>query len=363
MDDPKIVNRIYTGKKRDEKDPKPDQFESIEQSVNEASQINKKIKRALFVRRLSSILIGILSVITVYLFILNVYFPPIEEVPPLETAEKPSIDFVELGLLNPPLEQERSIRSVNFEEIDAEVVLSFDPETFQVYAEKDIDKEVQIASITKLMTTLIVLEEYDLKEALTAERSYEELGWILGIGEGDSILVEDLLVAMLISSYNDAAYLVAESYPDGGYDGFIRRMNSKASDLGMKNSKFENPIGFDHEDNYSTANDLRKLIIKFLMQDELLEITSKPAETVSITRQSGYVDEVVIYSTNKILEEDHSTKGLKTGYTQEAGLCFVGYFVADEGDDEVVTIVLNASDRFQETTDLLNEVRMSFQES
>lgn len=244
--------------------------------------------------------------------------------------------------------------------VPADVYLAFSPDTYQVFSSRDIDKQVPIASIAKLMSALIVLDKYDLDEMITVGELDPELEWTLGLEEGDEITVNEALYAMMLSSYNDSAIVVAQNFSDGGYDGFITEMNNRAQLYGMYDSSFSNPNGYDHSDSYSTAADLRKLVLKVLANDQLMEILNTPAAYIRIFKPSGSVVAKTIYSTNYFLGRDATNKGLKTGSTTEAGPSFVGYFV-DENDDKIVTILLNVDgNRFDETKELVNAARNNF---
>lgn len=228
---------------------------------------------------------------------------------------------------------------------------AFDPDTGQILFNKDIDTKRPIASITKLMSALVVLETYDLDEVITVSRENipEDLDWQLELVQGDKISVEDLLEAMIISSYNDAAYIIANAYPYGGYNGFISRMNEIAKSLRMYNTSFSNPAGLDSEYNYSTAKDLTNLVSAVLNKSKILELASKMGSTVSWSSENTEIQSKKIYSTNQLYSVNKYIQGLKTGNTNNAKQCFVGYFVYPNGK-RLITIVLGSEDRFTDTS-------------
>jgi len=241
----------------------------------------------------------------------------------------------------------------------AESVLSYNPKTYQTYVERGANKKRQIASITKLMTAIVVKENFDLDSEITIQKEYKELEWYVGFQKDDKIKVSELLKAMLVSSYNDAAMILAENFPNEGFEGFIGKMNEIADLLGMEDSNFANPHGFDNKDNFSTANDIRKLVQLFITHQDLLEFTSSSSAELVYKEGSGLIKRKKIYTTNQFIGEYSTVKGLKTGYTTSAGACLVAYFDAGDGD-ELVTIVLGAGDRFADSRRLLEIVNESY---
>lgn len=257
-----------------------------------------------------------------------------------------------------PFKFESLITEGDLEAINAEVILAYNPTTSQVFFEKGINEQKPIASITKLMSTLIILDTYDLEQELIVPEITHELEHVIGFQAGDRVKVAGLLNSMLVASYNDSAYVLAYMYPDGGYNGFITEMNARAQLLEMDNTSFENPAGLDHESNYSTAHDLKKLVYLALQREEILESVKKTEYTLEyVSVEEGVVNERM-FSTNSLYGVVPNVRGLKTGYTTDAGLCFVGLF--GQGEETVVTIVLNAEDRFLETEQLLRLVQSSY---
>lgn len=267
-------------------------------------------------------------------------------------------DLYAVESIRTPYQFESLITENDLEPIAAEVILAYNPTTSQVFFEQGINEQKPIASITKLMSVLIILDTYDLEQEIIVPEITHEIEHVIGFQEGDRVKVAGLLNSMLVASYNDAAYVLAYMYPEGSYDGFIAEMNSRAKVLEMDSTSFENPAGLDHENNYSTAHDLKKLVHLTLQREEILEIVKKTEYTLEyVSVEEGVVNERM-FSTNKLYGVVPNVRGLKTGYTADAGLCFIGLFGEDE--DTVVTIVLNAEDRFLETEQLLRLVQSSY---
>ena len=195
---------------------------------------------------------------------------------------------------------------------------------------KNIDTSIAPASITKLMTALLLYENFPLNhEFITSyPANYAYSGKVAYIPEGISVTTEELLELLLVYSANDAAYIVANSV-FSNYEEFIIEMNKKSKSLSMLSTNFVNPDGLDEENHFTTANDLLKLSIYILENTKLLDITSK---------QEVYFDKLnenVYKNTNLII--DSGFIGLKTGWTSNAGLTFIGY--NQKNNRKIITIV------------------------
>ena len=217
--------------------------------------------------------------------------------------------------------------------ITADVYLSYDYEYKKVMYAKNIDENIAPASITKLMTALLLYENFPLNyEFITSYPSnYAPTGKVANIPEGLRVTTEELLELLLVYSANDAAYIVANSvFPS--YENFIIEMNNRSNELSMFSTNFVNPDGLDEENHVSTANDLLKLSIYILENTKLLDITSK---------ENIYFDKLpqkTFNNTNLIINSGFI--GLKTGWTSNAGLTFIGY--NQKNNRKIITIVNNS---------------------
>lgn len=233
--------------------------------------------------------------------------------------------------------------------ISAEAVLAYSVEESNVYYEKNSKEELNIASLTKLVTAMVLIDTYGLDTDIEILKEVpDDFGWSLGISQGDVINTEEILKAMLISSYNDAAYVIANEY---GYEEYLKLMNEKASLLGCSNTHFINPMGLDHEDHYSTTEDLRKIVGAVLRYPSILEIADRLGSEI-IWISDGEIKKEYIYTTNQLLGKNPYIKGLKTGYTEEAGQCLITLY--ENGLNKYVVILLGSEDRFAETKRILN---------
>lgn len=210
---------------------------------------------------------------------------------------------------------------------------------------KNEDKKISIASITKLMTAVVAIDNIeDVNKTQVIDTSVysnildPELS-IAGLQYGQELSYYDLLATMLIPSGADSAlYLACTTF--GDYDTFIAKMNEKAEELDMKDTHFANPTGLDDEENYSTLNDVAKLL-KYVINNQTLK------EIISLNRYTTTDEKLTVSGTiyksmsNYGLERKH-IKGGKTGTTEEAGICLASYSVDDDGT-ELITIVTGAS--------------------
>lgn len=183
---------------------------------------------------------------------------------------------------------------------------------------KNADERVEIASLTKIMTALVTIENTeDLnKQIVIKEKDFEEVAGYskAGFKVGDIVTIEDLLYGILLPSGADAVNAAVNNTL--GYDKFILKMNETAQQIGMQNSKFSNPIGKDDENNYSTASDIAKLL-KYAIKNKTFKkvFTSKFYKTTNgLSLKSTVSNYDKILETNKIL-------GAKSGFTKEAGRC------------------------------------------
>ena len=196
---------------------------------------------------------------------------------------------------------------------------------------KNADSIIYPASLTKLMTALILLDNYQLSDYITSKYpdNYKNKGKVAYIPENIELNIENLLKLLLVYSANDAAYISALAVSDTVND-FLILMNNKAKSLNMFNTNFTNPDGIDDSNHYTTLNDLLKLSIEISNNIELLSIVSK---TKFVYEISGV--EKTYKSTNLIISEGFI--GLKTGWTDLAGLTFIG--LNQSNNREIITIV------------------------
>jgi D-alanyl-D-alanine carboxypeptidase len=230
--------------------------------------------------------------------------------------------------------------------IQAPAALVMDLKTGMILFEKNSHERRQIASLTKLMTATIIMEENNLDDTVTiSSAATKATGSTMYLTTGEKILVRDLLYGMIINSSNDAAIALAE-FNTGDTKKFVEKMNKKALALGLLNTHFSNPIGLDDKDNYASAYDLAKLS-QYIYQKKFIKEAAEIEKITVYSIDKKYKHK--LESTNELLDTDFITfKGLKTGTTDQAGLCIITV-AENEDENEILTILLRSPDRFKET--------------
>lgn len=236
--------------------------------------------------------------------------------------------------------------------LSAQAAVVMEESSGMVIFAKNPHEERAIASITKLMTALVMLENTVLQQTAIVPVSATTIeGRKAKLFAGEELTIADLLRAALIHSGNDAALTLAIAL-DGSVDTFAERMNLRAYYLGMRDSSFANPHGLDDPNNFSTAFDVALLAKKSLEYPFVRETVQRISLTISDT-SGQFVHE--LETTNELLSSSFPVFGLKTGTTDEAGQCFVG-LVKHQGKNYIV-VVLGSEDRFLDTKALIWALR------
>ena len=196
---------------------------------------------------------------------------------------------------------------------------------------KNINATIAPASLTKLMTSLILIENYNLSDyieiSLPSDYIYE--GKVAYLKSGQKMTIESLLEFILIYSANDACFAVVQLFNENT-DDFLALMNKRANQLGMNNTNFKNPDGLDQDGHYTTLSDLLILSKEVIDNYELLSIIMRKSFISNIEGEDK-----VYLNTDKLI--DRNFYGLKTGWTNEAGLTFIG--LNQSNDRNILTIV------------------------
>jgi D-alanyl-D-alanine carboxypeptidase (penicillin-binding protein 5/6) len=233
-----------------------------------------------------------------------------------------------------------------------------------------MDKEIYPASLTKLLTALTVLDLGELDDVLTVDEKtpYEIDGSHIALEPGEELTLEDMLHGLLIASANDAAEVIAKNY--SSYEGqFIELMNIKAEKLGAKNSNFVNPHGLHDDNHYTTAYDLSRIAMAAYNNDIIRNIINKTKYTIEETNiktekrhlistnkllvGTGYGNQIILDGRYIDMKYEYAN-GMKTGYTPEAGSCFIGS--AEKDGISLISVVIrgNTLDVYTDTHKLLN---------
>jgi D-alanyl-D-alanine carboxypeptidase (penicillin-binding protein 5/6) len=202
-------------------------------------------------------------------------------------------------------------------------------------------KRLPPASLTKIMTALLVLDAYRPHDVVAiGPAAAAEPGTRLGLHAGDRMTVEDLLAAMLLSSANDACHALAD-WLAGDEARFARLMNRRARELGLADTQFANACGLDAPGHYSSARDLALLTEVALRQPIFAELVAK--RKAHLHSADGY-RQFAIENRNALIGRFPEVKGVKSGYTSKAGKCLVA--VAERAGVRVLIVLLNAPDQW-----------------
>lgn len=241
--------------------------------------------------------------------------------------------------------------------VDAKSAVVLDAGTDMILYSKNADEKLPIASLTKIMTALVILDNGKLDDVVTiSENAIKTEGKKSGLIAKEKIELESLLKIMLVESNNTATVALAE-HIGGNVDSFVNLMNEKAKNLEMKNTNFSNPNGLDQPENYSTAYEIAQLVDYAMEKPLLWDILRIQSATVYST------DKKIkhrIKNTNLLLGKFKNIAGGKTGFTDEAGQCLVLVVGDPEENHRIISVVLGASDRFLETERMVKWVFESY---
>ena len=217
-----------------------------------------------------------------------------------------------------------------------------DADSGRVLYEQNADERMLIASITKIMTAVVALENGKTTDTytVTAEDMAEGSSMYLAVGE--TLTLEELLYGLMLSSGNDAALAVAHCV-SGTVEDFVAEMNAKAEELGMHNTSFANPNGLDHENHYSTARDMAVLTAYALQNAAFARIVSTKSITIGTRTLTNH---------NKLLSQYEGCIGVKTGYTKAAGRTLVS--AARRDGQTLVAVTLSDGNDWQDHASLLD---------
>jgi D-alanyl-D-alanine carboxypeptidase (penicillin-binding protein 5/6) len=213
---------------------------------------------------------------------------------------------------------------------------------------KDPHQRLPPASLTKIMTAVLVVERVALDAVVLVSRAAAEQGGArLGLKAGDQLTVKDLLVATLVRSANDACLALAE-HSAGNEVQFVGWMNRRARELGLRDTHFANACGWDAPRHYASAADLATLVEAALRLPQLAALVALPEARVQTVDGRR---EFVVYNTNLLVGRLPGVIGMKSGFTRGAGRCVIA--VAERAGVRVVVVVLNGSNRWWDAAGLV----------
>ncbi|MBQ8472993.1 MAG: D-alanyl-D-alanine carboxypeptidase [Bacilli bacterium] len=228
--------------------------------------------------------------------------------------------------------------------------------TGTIIYEKNIHEKVSVASMTKMMGMILIMESLEdgkirLDEMVKVSKNASGMGGSqIWLEEGESMSVLDLIKGIMMASANDGIVCMAERI-GGSEENFVKMMNEKAKELGLKNTNFVNPTGLDEDDHYSTAYDMALIAKELIKHEDIFKYTSIYEDYL----RKGTDREYWLVNTNKLIKTYQGADGLKTGMTDNAGYCMA--VTAVRNNMRLLAIVLGEESgkvRNQETTELLD---------
>lgn len=235
-------------------------------------------------------------------------------------------------------------------EVTAKSALAYDITEEKLLFEKNIYQRLPFASLTKIMTSIVSLDNNNADKEIAVTKSAATIGEdVMGLTEGEKLTLSDLLYGMILHSGNDAAEAIAQASPFGR-DNFVYLMNKKAEELGLSNTRFTNPTGLEGDGaQYSTAYDLLVITKNALTYPEFAKVASTVEYDIpySFEHKAFY-----LYNETNLLTSYPGVKGIKTGYTEEAGLCLVTYL--EYKGHKIIGVLLNSESRRSEMAEILD---------
>lgn len=230
----------------------------------------------------------------------------------------------------------------------AEIAMELNTET--VLSESNADAKLPMASTTKIMTALIIVEDCDLDEVLTVpDEAVGVEGSSIYLKKDEQIDVRDLVYGLMLRSGNDSAAALAIHH-SGSVDKFVEVMNARAKEIGAEHTNFKNPSGLPDGEHYTTARDLCKIACRAMRNEQFKKIVSSKSH---IGRFRSYQNK------NKMLYGYDGANGVKTGYTMKAGRCLVSS--AERDGMDVVTVVLDCYDMYERSKKILDKCFDSYE--
>ncbi len=231
-------------------------------------------------------------------------------------------------------------------------ILAKDLNNKELIFAKDEQKTIQPASLTKIMTATLALESGRLNDIVTITKEMIQVEPTkANLRVGEKFYLRDLVKAAMVMSANDAAMAVGVYLGNGDVENFVKKMNQKAKQLGMNNTHFTNPCGFDIGNHYSTALDLMKLSEYAIKNNAFNEMAKlKRHDFRSLNTRRAYA----AYTHNRLLSNYKYAVGIKTGFTQKAGPCLIAR--AKKGKKDILVVMLNSEHRWKDIRVIFEDV-------
>lgn len=239
---------------------------------------------------------------------------------------------------------------------NAESSILMEASTGEIIYEKNKDERLAPASMTKMMSLIIIMEEIEkgnlkLNQIITVSENAASMGGSqIYLEKNEKMSVDDLLKGICMASANDAVVALSEVI-SGTEDEFVKRMNKKAKELGLKNTNFMNATGLDDDDHYSSAYDMALIARELVKHKKVLEYSSNYEDYLRENTNKKFW----LVNTNKLIKTYDGMDGLKTGYTENAGYCLTA--TAKKNNMRLISVVMKESDskiRNNETSEILD---------
>jgi serine-type D-Ala-D-Ala carboxypeptidase (penicillin-binding protein 5/6) len=300
-----------------------------------------------FLKVIYSKKVRLIFVISLFLFLVTIpsrliyNFPIFEKKPPI-------VKHIDIDIPTPqsyPI----NVNNIDAPYLSARSVIVVDVDSKAVIYQKNPDEKLAPASTTKMLTALLALNQYDMQKVASISSPIWE-GQVMFLEKDENIKYINLIKGLLIHSANDAAQALADLDPDG-YDSFIAKMNKMVREFNLYDTHFSNPAGLSNGKHFSTVHDLAIIGAHVIANPVLAEIVA--TETEVVTDESGEIIHELI-AINELLGIVPGLRGIKTGWTEDAGECLVAYTERD--GHKIITALLGSYDRFGETTRLVEWV-------
>ncbi len=238
--------------------------------------------------------------------------------------------------------------------VEAKAYLVKDLTNNKTIFEYHADQSLSIASLTKLMTVWLCLKKGNLDYIYTIDSSNNviQVSPSLGLKNNDQVIIKDLINSILIGSANDAASNVGNYLSSKNKENFVKEMNKEAETMGMKSTHYANPIGFDDDSNYSSAEDMSILSENLIKSyPEIIKFTSK-AQDYNFTSKLG--NEYQVKATNKLTKNYANLYAIKTGYTPEALGSMINIY--EHNQNKYLIVVIGSNNREKATLLLTKQI-------
>ena len=239
---------------------------------------------------------------------------------------------------------------------NAKSAIMIEATTGEILFQKNANEKLAPASMTKMMSMLLIMEEIEKgnlkwEEEITASENASKMGGSqIFLKAGEKMTVTDMLKGIAIASGNDATVAMAERIA-GSEENFVKKMNAKARELGLKNTNFVNSTGLTADNHYSSAYDMSLIAKELIKHEKILEFTGTYEDYLRKDTDNPFW----LVNTNRLVRFYQGVDGLKTGFTDEAGYCLTA--TAKKDNMRLITVVMNeptTSSRSSDTTKMLD---------